>query len=89
MSQILKGVCVCDFLMGNVENGTEHRRWTQKRRQRHEDMQRYGMFRNYRESVARVEAQGRRMEDTKKGCEIDVKIVWDQLMKVLWTRFCV
>lgn len=45
------------------------------------------MFRNFRKSVAGMEAQGSRSIRNEKGCDIDIKTAWDKFMKTLWTRF--
>lgn len=50
-------------------------------------MPKHDVFRNRRQSGTGVEAQGSRGGGQEKGYEIDVKTVWDELRKALWTGF--
>ena len=52
--------------------------------QRRRDMQKHSMLGNCRKSAIGGEGQGSRGGEHDKGCEVDVKTVWDQV-KALWT----
>ena len=45
------------------------------------------MLGNCRKSAIGGEGQGSRGGEHDKGYEVDVKTVWDQVKKALWTRF--